>query len=118
MRIRRTRVYVAGPITSSGNLLLNVRRALYTGTDLLKRGFAPYVPHLTCYWEIVAPEDFTYEDWLGLDVEYLSVCDCLLRLDGVSAGADREAALMRELNKPVYLSLDTLLACEMPARVE
>lgn len=110
---RRTRVYVAGPITSSGNLLLNVRNALHVGTRLLKRGYAPYVPHLTCFWEIVAQEDFNYEDWLGLDFNYLSTCDAILRLPGASKGADREVELARERGLRVYLS-EAVLCSEEP----
>jgi hypothetical protein len=108
MKTRATQIYVAGPITSSGNLLLNVRRALYAGTDLLRKGYAPYVPHLTCYWEIVAPENFHYEDWLRLDIEYLSICDGLLRLDGESKGADREAAFAQEHGIPVFYTMKAL----------
>jgi hypothetical protein len=107
---RRTRVYVAGPITSSGNLLLNVKKALNVGSFLLKRGYAPYVPHLTCYWEIVANEEFTYEDWLSLDIEWLSTCDAVLRLEGDSKGADREVSIALSKRIRVYHSLETLTA--------
>lgn len=113
---RRTKVYVAGPITSSGNLLLNVRTALHVGTTLLKAGYAPYIPHLTCYWEIAAPEAFTYEDWLGLDIEYLRTCDAVLRLEGESKGADREVVEATRHRIPVHYSLEMLLTCERPER--
>src|SRR5262245_27076743 len=105
---RRTRVYVAGPITGSGNLLVNVHVAVRAGTTLLKRGYAPYVPHLSCYWEMMAGDEFTYEDWLALDIAYLDTCDALLRLDGKSSGADREVARAIEKGLRVYHSLDTL----------
>jgi hypothetical protein len=115
---RRTRVYVAGPITSSGNLLHNVRNALNAGTALLQRGYAPYVPHLTCYWEIFAQENFTYEDWIQLDLAYLQTCDALVRLPGVSSGADREVEVATARRIPVYFSLDTVIACEPAEREE
>jgi hypothetical protein len=67
-------------------------------------------------WEIAAHEEFTYEDWLALDFSCISVCDALLRLDGDSKGADREVAYARSLGIPVYLSLDTLIACEPAER--
>jgi hypothetical protein len=54
MTSRRTRVYVAGPITSSGNLLDNVHKAVMAGDELLHQGFAPYVPHLNCLWEMIS----------------------------------------------------------------
>lgn len=113
---RRTRVYIAGPITSSGDLLHNIRRALDAGSALLARGYAPYIPHLTCYWEIVANGEFSYEDWMSLDIEYLRTCDALLRLEGVSKGADREMAWAKAHGMPVYYSLDLLVACEKATR--
>jgi len=114
--LRRTRVYVAGPITSSGTMTLNIRRALHVGTTLLHRGFAPYIPHLTCFWEIVSPVEFTYADWMALDREFLGACDVMLRLDGFSKGAEEEEQVALNLGRPVYYSLDTLFACERPVR--
>lgn len=114
---RRTRVYIAGPLLTSGNPYLNVRKGIMAGTTLLKRGYAPYVPHLTCMWEMGAHEEFKYEDWMALDLAYLEVCDCLLRLDGASNGADREVAKMRELRREVYYSMDSLCHAEPATRV-
>lgn len=108
MSSRATRVYVAGPITGSGNLLLNVRSALVVASKLLKLGYAPYVPHLNCFWEIVCEE--SYETWLALDKEFLITCDAMLRLPGHSPGADREEAWARERGIPVYRSVEALQA--------
>lgn len=111
---RPTRVYIAGPMTGSGNPYDNINRGINAATALLDRGFAPYLPHLTCFWEAAIGGRKT-STWLGLDFAFLEVCDCLLRLDGPSQGADKEVSLAHELGIPVYLSLDTLCACE-PAR--
>lgn len=113
---RRTRVYVAGPMLTSGNPYLNVRTGIRTGTMLMKRGYVPFIPHLTAVWEIAAHEEFSYEDWLALDFTHISVCDALLRLPGDSRGADREATYAQSLGIPIYYSLDTLFACEKPER--
>jgi hypothetical protein len=100
----------------SSDPLLGTRNAINAGTALLERGYAPYVPHLTCYWHIVAPQE--YETWMALDFAYLAVCDVLLRLPGPSNGSDREVAEAKRLGIPVYYSLDTLIAGVSSTKVE
>jgi hypothetical protein len=112
---RRTRVYVAGPMTGSGNPYANVWRGLDVAITLLDRGFAPYAPHLTSILEMTQGQR-DRDVWLELDKAYLLVCDCLLRLDGVSPGADQEVAWARDAQIPVYYSLDSLLAEQKGAR--
>ena len=107
---RRKRVYIAGPLESSGKTIANIRGALEAAHALLQRGYAPYVPHLSALWDLATPA--TREQWIALDDEFLRICDCLLRCEGSSDGADREVELMRSLGRPCYFSLDTLCACE------
>lgn len=107
---RMTRIYVAGPMLTSGNPYVNVRDGLRVGTTLMKRGYYPFIPHLTAVWEIAASEDFAYEDWLRLDFESVGMADALLRLPGDSRGADREVAEAKRLGIPVYYSIETLMA--------
>lgn len=97
-----TRVYVAGPLTT-GDVFANIRRAVAVGQQLIELGYAPYVPHLTAFWELIHPND--YEAWLTQDLQWLSCCEILVRLEGVSSGADREVAEARKLGiRIVYLS--------------
>ena len=96
------RVYVAGPYSLSSEAH-NVRVALEAGETLLRRGYAPYVPHLNHFWHLVFPH--SYEAWLELDFAYLKVCEAVLRLPGESAGADREVAEAKKRGIPVYYSL-------------
>ena len=84
---RAIRVYVAGPYTK-GDVAVNVREAILAGGRIYDAGMVPFVPHLTHFWHTVAPRP--YEDWLRLDMEWLRVCDALLRLPGDSSGADKE----------------------------
>lgn len=109
---RRTRVYVASPYT--GDTELNTRRAIDTADALLLRGYAPFVPHLSHFWNMRHEHD--YETWLAWCLEWVPTCDVLLRLDGVSRGADREVALALNGKLNVYHSLDTLCACEPATR--
>ena len=99
---------MAGPY--SGNNIVNMRRAITIGTDLMDKGYAPFVPHLSGLWDIVTPRP--YDTWLALDFEWIRACDCLLRIEGKSAGAEQEIELAISLGIPVYYSLDTLYACE------
>lgn len=104
---RRTRVYIAGPITGSGNMLHNVHEAIGVANTLRRVGYAPYVPHLSCLWDIVHPG--TYAEWLDLGKQFVLACDVLLRLPGPSRGADAEVDLARSQDIPVYFSVGDLL---------
>ena len=96
------RVYVAGPY-SGGDVALNVRRAILAGETLLARGHSPYIPHLTHFWQLLAPH--AYEVWLEQDRVWLEQCEAVLRLPGESPGSDREGAMAHLLGIPVYYSL-------------
>ena len=93
------RIYVSGPYT--GHEGQNVRRAIDAGEQLLAMGHAPYIPHLNFLWGMAYP-DHTYEDWFALVMEWIPVCDALVRLPGSSHGADQEVALAIKLGIPVW----------------
>ncbi len=96
------RVYVAGPYTK-GDVAVNVRDAVLAADFLFTLGCMPYVPHLSHFWHLVRPRP--YEDWLRLDIEWLEVCDALVRLPGESSGADGEIKRAVQLGIPVFYSL-------------
>lgn len=99
-------VYVSGPY-STGDTILNVRRAIVAGTALRKAGFLPLIPHLTAFWHLVDPAE--YEDWMELDLALVDHCQALVRLPGESPGADREVARAKEKGIPVYVGVASLL---------
>ena len=96
------RIYVAGPMTK-GDQIQNVRAAIYAAEALVARGHSPYIPHLSALWHLVAPHPVEF--WYAYDLEWLGLCDALLRLPGYSAGADAEVVAARAAGKPVYLAL-------------
>jgi hypothetical protein len=98
--------YVAGPYTK-GDVALNVRNAVHAADQVWAVGVVPYLPHLTHFWHLLSPHD--YADWLLMDEEWLARCDYLIRLEGESAGADREVAFARERAIPVYHGVDAFL---------
>lgn len=91
-------VYVAGPYT--GDTYANTARAIDAAEPLFRAGLAPFVPHLSHFWE--ARHSHHYEDWMRLDFAWLEKSDAVLRLPGASAGSDREVARARELGIPVF----------------
>lgn len=101
-------VYVAGPIT--GNPLVNMGQAIEAGQALIDAGFAPLVPHLTVYWDLLHnPGENSWETWLETDLPWVSKADAVLRLPGESPGADREVALAYRLDIPVFHDIQHLV---------
>ena len=98
-------IYIAGPYTLP-DPCENVHKAVKAADALLRMGYAPYVPHLTHFWHTMYPHP--YETWMGLDLPFVAKCDYLVRLPGVSAGADREVSLALNLGKPVFYGMEAV----------
>jgi hypothetical protein len=107
----KIKVYIAGPLTSSGRVTENVHQAAMIADELLGLGFAVYVPHWNVVQDTAFPRDYNF--WLAHDLEWLAVCDVLLRLPGDSPGADAEVQRARELGKHVYFDIDELIEAAM-----
>ncbi len=111
-RRNRTRVYIAGPMTNGTGNAYNmgkINAAIEIHLFLIKAGFVPHCPHLTVFAEFMSPNRIDYEEWLELDMCYIDDCDVLLRLEGDSAGADKEVAYAESTGKPVFRTLGSLL---------
>ena len=102
------RVYIAGPYTK-GDVARNVAKAMEAANELMDAGHAPYIPHLTHFMHIHLPRP--YEDWLKLDLTYLTICEAIIRLVGESSGADREVSLARSLRLPVFATVEEFIRC-------
>jgi len=100
-------VYIASPY-SKGVLLDNVNRSFDVALELIDLGFAPYPPLYSHYLEVRSSRP--YEVWMTLDKEWLLRCDCVLRLEGESIGADAEVSLAVENNIPVFYGISDLMA--------
>ena len=74
--------------------------------NLIKEGFAPYCPLLGHFQQMVHPQD--YETWMMLDIEWLSACSALLRLPGLSYGAEQEVEYARNNEIPVFYTIEQL----------
>ena len=100
------RVFVAGPLTI-GDQAVNVRMAVDAADRLIAIGCLPYIPHLTHFWHMVSPKD--YEVWMALSTGWLMSCQALYRVDGPSAGADREVNAALRIGIPVFMSMDEVV---------
>lgn len=117
MSLRRTRVYIAGPLYSSGNVQENINKVVRVGLELAQLGYAPLMPHLTHY---VDPYNSSVSpsNWYEIDLAWVATSDVLLRLPGKSVGADKEVEAALAIPIPVYHSLRDLLNSEPTLRIE
>lgn len=103
------RVYVAGPITQ-GDRTLNIRRGMLAGLALLRAGYAPYVPHLCHFLELLDPQP--YGRWVLLSLTWLEQSEILIRLPGESEGADNDVRFATRTGIPVFDSVEAFLSDE------
>lgn len=104
--MRRTYVYVAGPYT--GEVADNVRKAILAADELFEAGLYPFCPHaMTHLWHTVCSHE--YETWLDFDAAWLLRCDVVLRMPGLSKGAEREVALAHYLDIPVFYAIENVI---------
>ncbi len=107
------KVYVAsqysdgGKITNKRKLLDNVLDSIKIGDHLIELGFAPFLPLLNHFQDQIYPRPGS--TWLKLDFQWLSVCNCVLRLNGKSNGADEEEKLAGKLGIPVFYNIEDLI---------
>lgn len=95
---KAVKVYVAGPYTS--NPKANTERAIEAADWLSNAyGVTPFIPHLSHFWHLQSPKPQSF--WYSYDLEFLKVCDILVRLPGDSAGADWEVRIASILRIPV-----------------
>lgn len=100
------KVFISGPY-SQGDIAINVKTAMDIAYKLMKKGYAPYCPHLTHFLHMNHPQP--YEKWLELDKEYLILCDAVYRFPGESDGADKEVELATEKGIPVFYTIEELI---------
>ena len=96
------KIYIAGPYTK-GDVAMNVRNAIAAGNYVARLGHNPYIPHLFHFWHFLFPND--YEFWMKQGEAWLRESDAILRIEGESAGADKEMAIAKELGFTVYHSV-------------
>jgi hypothetical protein len=99
------KIFISSPY-SLGDVAINVKRQIDVADELINLGFAPYVPLLSHFQHLMRPR--SQEDWERLDLEWINQCDCLLRLDGNSKGADIEVEYAKNCEVPVFYDIDSI----------
>ena len=100
------KVYIASPYTL-GDVAVNVKNQIDTADKLIEFGFAPFVPLYSHFQHMAHPQP--YQIWTKLDLEWVEVCDILLRLPGESSGADNEVEFAKQLGIPIAYSIEDIL---------
>ena len=104
--MRRATVYIACPMTGSGNMHENVQNSILAQRRLIGLGYAPINPALTHYAD---PDNIIAHDvWMEVDLPIVQSCDAVLRLPGKSKGADIETRHASLNGIPVYNSFEEL----------
>ncbi len=128
--MRVVRCYISGPL-GAGDLCHNVNQATDAFVRLAKVGIAPLCPHWSVYCKAaryqsksIMPQSpvevwcqatvdgcpgMTHEDWLAIDLAWVQVSDCLLRLPGESKGADQEVAHAIVCGLPVFHTVEEVV---------
>lgn len=99
------RIFISGPY-SLGDIAVNVKKSMDVANELINLGYAPFCPHLTHFLHMNNYQE--YEKWLAIDIKYLEVCDALLRIPGISKGADLEVQFATRNQIPVFFSINDL----------
>ena len=113
------RVYIAGALSSKENTKRNPSKVVtdyihnlsimcMKASELRKRGYYPYVPGMDFLLGVIAG-DWGEEDYRGVGMAYLEVCDAVLVISD-SWGVRREIERAKELRIPVYYSIVELEA--------
>lgn len=94
------RVFISGPYTNP-DPVINTRNAILAGNEVRKLGHTPFIPHLNHLWHLLCPHEIDF--WYAYDLEWLALCDVIMRLPGESMGADKEIIFaMRHNIRVIY----------------
>lgn len=99
-------IYLSHPITKN-NPFHNVNRAVRYAAYLHEKGYVVMVPGLSVLYDMIHPTE--YEEYMRWDFAWIERCDCLIRLSGESAGADREVKYALSLGIPVFMGTKNFL---------
>lgn len=105
------RVYVAGKLNDMTSGYIKNCHDMIMHADAIRRlGFSVFVPCLDLLSGLVAG-DYDYKDYFENNMPWLECCDYLYVCPGyeTSEGTKREIARAKELGKPVFFSIGTLV---------
>lgn len=106
--MKKFKVYIASPYIN-GHQADNVRLQVDVKHILLKLGQIPFAPLLGHFFELIYPQNRYNYNMLEWDLEWLKVCDMVVRIHSKydngdeipSSGAERECEEAKSLGIPV-----------------
>lgn len=105
--VDRAVVYIAGPY--SDDPVGGTRRAIDVAERLDETGIiTAYVPHLNLLWDFA--HSHTNEFWYDFDLCFLNRADALLRIPGLSPGADKELEFATDHDIECFYEIGELIA--------
>ena len=99
-------VYISAPYAfpdpiENTNKAIMIADALYTSGVCM-----PILPHLTMLWNTVIPHEPSF--WSEYCLLMMRRCDAILRIDGLSQGADKEIVEAKKVGIPIFYHVDEL----------
>ncbi len=98
-------IYIASPYTN-GDVALNVSVQEKAAHRIMDLGNTPIWPLSSHYLHI--RQQRNYDEWMRVDLHLLSKADVVIRLPGLSAGADMEVDEAEALGIPVAFGWNKL----------
>jgi len=104
------KIYIAAPYSAEtvDQREKNTKIAIDAAICLYKKGYSPYIPHLTHWVDKQAKEsviELNWEDYMRWHKPWLEACDALLYF-GSSRGTDIELEIAKYLGKIIYYSAE------------
>lgn len=99
-------VYISAPYTFP-DPIENTNLAITTANELYVSGVCvPIVPHLVMLWNTVTPHEPSF--WSEYCLLVMRRCDAILRLGGISQGADKEIVEAKKVGIPIFYHVKEL----------
>ena len=98
-------VYISGPITQ-GDRTEHLAAFHRAHRELLRLRLAVINPGLTMQLPFAWDGTLTHDDWIDADLPLVAKSDAVLRLRGVSKGADAECDYAAAQGIPVFMAPD------------
>lgn len=112
------KVYVAGAMSADNilDMLNNISQGIKLGSQLLEKGYAPFVPHFDIFFKIQNGVDYNVpmQYYYDYTMAWLEASDCVVVCPNWenSKGTKAEIERANELKIPVYYSIDELEEAE------
>lgn len=110
-------IMISGPYThatkTSEERQKNLDRLNRVAFEVFNKGYIPIVA-VNMALPIVQINHLNNDIMMPMALAIVTKCDCLLRLDGPSSGADDETALMLALGRKVYYSVEEIPVSSNP----